>query len=173
MMLGLLMVLSLLLGTLLQAHLPGISLLGGIRWPVLLGIVLYYALNHRGVAGVLCALGAGLLMDCLSFVPIGYSVLFFCLTAWLADRCRQWVLPDAVVTSMFFGGLSNLLYAIFLYILLLRNGSHHGLLLTGLLRILGSGLLGVLTVPLVSLLLTRLHKDLNLSDKEENAPVGA
>ncbi len=172
-MFGLLMALSLLMGTLLQAHLPGISLLGGIRWPILISIVLYYALNHRGVAGALCALGAGLLMDCLSFVPIGFSVLFFCLAAWLSDRCRQWVLPDAVVTSMFFGGLSNLLYAMFLYILLLRNGTHYGLILTGILRIFGSGLLGALTAPVVFFVLSRLHKSLDLGDKEENAPVEA
>ncbi len=172
-MFWLLMAMSILTGVLLQAHLPGIPVLGGIRPPLLAGLVLYYALNHRIAAGWMAALAAGLLLDALSLVPPGYSVLLFLGLAGVADRYRKLVLPEATVTAVFFGGLAGLSYSMVLYGLLVRSGMEPGHPVQVTMRIAGSGLTGLVTTPVVFRVMTILHKALDLADKEDNGRVNA
>ena len=171
MMFWMLMTMAVLAGTLLQTQVPGIVFLGGIRWPVLCSVVLYYALNHRGGAGLACGFAAGLLVDSLSLVPLGFSVLLFTLMAWAAGRCRKLVLPEASVTAAFFGGLAGLVYSSLLYVVLLRGGLQgcHPFFVAA--RITGGVVTGALTAPLVFLVMSRLHKALNLDDKEDHGRV--
>ncbi len=173
MMFWMLMTLVLLSALLLQAQLPGIALLGGARWPVLSCVVLYYALNHRRTAGLMAGLAGGLLLDMLSFVPAGYSVLVFCVMAMVAGRYRRLVLPEASVTAAFFGALSGLLYSALLYALLATGGLRGCPPVLVLARILGSLLMGGVTGPVVFLVLSGLHRGLNLEDKEEQGRVNA
>lgn len=172
-MFWLLMGMAILTGALLQAHLPGIVFFGGIRPPVLCGIVLYYALNHRGSAGVISAFLAGLVLDTLSFVPLGYSVLLYCVMAFVVGRYRKLVLPEAMITAAFFGGLAGLLYPTVIFGLLIREGMAADHLISVIARIVGNGLLGMVTTPVVILIMSRLHKALSLADKEEDGRVNA
>ncbi len=173
MMFWILMTLVLLVATLLQAHLPGVVFLGGARWPVLGCVVLYYALNHRRPAGLTAGLVAGLLMDMLSLVPAGYSVLLFCVMAMVAGHYRRLVLPEAAVTAAFFGGLSGLLYAALLYGLLAQAGLQGCPPVLALARVLGGAITGALAAPVVFLVMLRLHRALDLDDKEEHSRVNA
>ncbi len=168
-----LMSLVLLTATLLQAHLPRIAFLGGARWPVLCCVVLYYALNHRRTAGLVAGLVAGLLMDMLSLVPAGFSVLLFCAMAMVAGRYRRLVLTEAAVTAAFFGGLSSLLYAGLLYGVLAQGGLQGTPPVLALARLVGGALTGGLAAPVVFLMLSRLHWALDLDDKEEQSRVNA
>jgi len=168
-----LMVLALLMATLLQAQLPGVVFFGGARFPVLCSVVLYYALNHRRAAGLVCGLAAGLLMDMLSLVPAGYSVFLFCVMAMVAGRYRQLVLPEATVTAAFFGGLSGLLYAALLYGLLANGGLQGCPPVLVVARLVGAAVTGGLTAPAVFLVMSRLHRALDLEDKEEQGRVNA
>lgn len=170
-MFWILMIMAILTGTLLQIQVPGVVFLGGARWPVLCSVVLYYALNHRGVAGVVSGFTAGLLIDTLSMTPLGFSVLLFCIIAWLAGRCRKLVLPEATVTAAFFGGLAGLVYASLLYLLLLRGGLQACSPFIVAARIAGGGVLGALTAPVTFLVLSYLHKALNLDEQEDNGRV--
>lgn len=173
MMFWTLMAMVLLAGTLLQSLMPGAPFFGGIRWPVLCCVSLYYALNHRGAAGVASGFAAGFLIDTLSLVPLGFSVLLFCGMAWAVGCCRKLVLPEALVTSAFFGGLAGLLYPALLYGLLLRGGLQGCQPMVAVARIAGGGVTGAVTAPVVFLVLSRLHKALNLDDKEEDGRVNA
>ncbi len=173
MMLWILMTIVLLVATLLQAHLPGVFVLGGARWPVLGSVVLYYALNHRRTAALVAGLVAGLLLDMLSLVPAGYSVLVFCVMAMIAGHYRRLVLPEAAVTAAFFGGASGLLYAALLYGVLAQGAFQGCPPVLALARILGSAITGALTAPVVFLVITRLHRALGLDDKEEQNRVNA
>lgn len=168
-----LMALMLLLATLLQAHLPGVVFLGGARWPILCAVVLYYALNHRRTAGLVAGLVAGLLMDMLSLVPAGFSVLLFCVMAMVAGRYRRLVLPEAAVTAAFFGGVSGLLYAALLYGVLAPGGLQGCPPVLALARVVGGALTGALAAPVVFLVLARLHRGLDVDDKEEQSRVNA
>jgi len=173
MMFWMLMTLVLLSAMLLQAHMPGIALLGGARWPVLPCVVLFYALNHRRTAGLIAGLVAGLLLDMLSMVPAGFSVFVFCMMAMVAGRYRRLLLPEATVTAAFFGALSGLIYAVLLYGLL-ANGSLQGCPpVLVLARLVGAFLMGGVTGPVVFLVMSGLHRGLNLDDKEDQGRVNA
>ena len=166
MLFWILLLLSVLSAVLTQALLPGPPVLGGARFPVLLGVVLYYALNHKPWIVIIVAFTAGLLQDGLSMVPLGYSALLFCGAAMIAGRYRKLVLSEAAVTAAFFGGVTNLLVALVLYLLLRQGG---GIVCSGgmaALRIVGCGLLGVATVPAVFVLMTQLHRSLDLVEEE-------
>jgi rod shape-determining protein MreD len=166
MLFWMLLFLSMLTAMLTQALLPGPALLGGARFPVLLGVVLYYALNHKPWIVIIVAFAAGVLQDGLSLVPLGYSALLFCTAAFMAGRYRKLVLSEAAVTAAFFGGVTNLTVALILYVLLSRDGS---IVCSGgaaALRIVGSGILGVVAVPAVFVLMTQLHRALDLVEEE-------
>lgn len=173
MMFWMLMAVVILLSTLLQAQLPGITIFGGMRLPILCCVVLYYALNHRSSAGLVSGFSAGLLMDVLSMVPLGYSILIFVLMALAAGRYRKLVLPEAPVTAAFFGGLAGFLYPALLYGLLARESLQGVHPLMAAIRIAGGCITGAVSAPLVFLLLSRLHRALNLADKEEQNRVNA
>ncbi len=158
--------LSMLAAVLTQALLPGLAFLGGARFPVLLGIVLYYALNHRPWIVIIVAFVAGMFQDGLSLVPLGYSALLFCSAALVAGRYRQLVLSEAAVTAAFFGGVTNLVVALILYLLLSRNGVIACSGTAATVRIVGSGILGAVTVPAVFLIMTGLHRSLDLQEEE-------
>ncbi len=166
MLFWMLLSLSMLTATLTQALLPGPAFLAGARFPLLLGIVLYYALNHKAWIVIIVAFTAGMLQDGLSMVPLGYSALLFCVAALVAGRYRQLVLSEAAVTASFFGGVTNLVVSLILYALLSHNGDIVCPGGTAAIRIVSSGLLGAVTVPAVFLIMTRLHRELDLQEEE-------
>lgn len=168
MLFWMLMSISVLGATLAQALLPGWAMFGQARFPVLLGLVLYYALNHKSWIVILVAFVAGILQDGLSLVPLGYSALLFCVVATVAGRYRRLVLSEAVVTAAFFGGVCSLVMALFLYLLLNQAGTIACSGSLALLRVLGSGVLGTITVPAVFLIMTHLHHELELAGEEDS-----
>ena len=168
MLFWMLMIIAVLGATLAQALLPGWAMFGQARFPVLLGLVLYYALNHKSWIVILVAFVAGILQDGLSLVPLGYSALLFCVVATVAGRYRRLVLSEAVVTAAFFGGVSSLVMALLLYLLLNQAGTIACSGSLALLRVLGSGVLGTITVPAVFLIMTHLHHELELAGEEDS-----
>jgi rod shape-determining protein MreD len=166
MLFWMLMCMAMLVATLAQSLLPGMALLGHARFPVLLGLVLYYALNHKPWIVIVVAFVAGLLQDGLSMVPLGYSALLFCAVAAVAGRYRSLVLSEAAITAAFFGAISSLLVSISLYLLLRQAGT---IVCSGpmvLQRIVGSGVLGLVTVPIVFVSMAHLHRSLELIEEE-------
>lgn len=172
MLFWMLMLMAMLVATLSQALLPGVPLLGNARFPVLLGVVLYYALNHKLWVGIVVAFVAGILQDGLSMVPLGYSAFLFCGVAALAGRYRWLVLSEAAVTAAFFGAVASFLVSLSLFFLLKQSGAIACTGSAGLHRVIGSGILGFVMVPVVFFGLSHLHRALDLAE-EEGADVKA
>jgi rod shape-determining protein MreD len=128
--------------------------------PVLAALAMYYALQRprRDMWGPV--FWAALLQDSLDPGPFGPALLSFPLIALLANRVRSELFVDGVVTHMICGFSAGLIVTFITLVLYAVSGLrplHPGL---GLLRLLGSGLLGMATLPLVSYGMVRLENAL-------------
>ena len=145
------MIIVLVVGGLLQSLLPGYAFLGHVKFPFLLAFVLYYALNWDVAVALLAALLAGLLQDVLSPLPLGYSAFCFCAVGWLANRWRQLVLTEPVITPLFFGGIASMVVTLTQYVLLVRGDLIEGDWGRLVLRLIVAGILGMVSTPLMFL----------------------
>lgn len=86
---GVIMVMLVVLAAVAQ---PGLGLpawAGQAGAPLLLCVVLYYALNRSMVQALVAALAAGVAQDTLSELPLGYSCVAFAVAAGSAGRFRE------------------------------------------------------------------------------------
>ncbi len=145
----LVMLLALVTGATLQALLPAWTWFGGAQAPVLLALVLFYAWTLPRAGMLACAFAAGLLQDALGQVPLGFSCLCFALAGLWAQRHRDDVDEQAVISQVLFGGLAAALVTLLLYALL-RHAGAISLSFGGALRkTLGTMLLGAALTPLM------------------------
>jgi len=145
-------------GVLLQAVLPSPAVLGQAKVPILVAVILYYALN-RGIGTMLAAaFAAGLLHDALSPMPLGYSVLVFAAAGWVASRFRDLVMTDSIVTAAFFGAVAGAATTLMYYLLLLRDGLLACTVAWAGLKALGTGLLCMISTPVVFAVVGRLDR---------------
>ena len=137
-------------GALVQLFLPPWPMFGGAKPPVLAAFVLYYAL-HRSPRGMWIAVfWAALLHDGLDLGGFGPALVGFPVIGVLAHRVRLEIFVDGLVTQMIVGALGAMLamlIAVLIYTVTGQRPFHFGYVL---LRILGSGLLGLVALPLVS-----------------------
>lgn len=161
------MIMVLMAAALLQWLLPGYAVLGQVKLPFLLAGVLYYALHWDLAVVLVAALAAGLLQDVLSPIPLGYSAFCFCVVGWIANRWRKLILIDAMVTPVFFGGIASVAVTVALYVLLARGEFIETSLGWLVLRMMGAGLLGMISTPLVFLFAGSLDRLVgNVEEKE-------
>lgn len=157
---------SLLCGAALQALIPPWGALGQV--PVLLGLVLYYALGPAPGLMWIAAVLAGLLQDALGQIPLGYSSFCFCLVALGVSGIRGEVFEHEVLMHSIVGALAAIGGTLVLSILLIReravllSGSHLAL------KLLGSLLLGAFVVPMVYAVMRRIDRMLGLAPGEES-----
>jgi rod shape-determining protein MreD len=148
------------LGALIQLFLPAWPMFGGIKPPVLAAFALYYAL-HRSPRGMWIAVfWAALLHDGLDLGGFGPALVGFPIIGVLAHRVRLEIFVDGLVTQMIFGALGAMLVmliTILLYAVTGQRPFHFGY---ALLRMVGSGLLGMATLPLVALTMNTLESSL-------------
>jgi rod shape-determining protein MreD len=142
----------------MQALLPGFLVLGQAKFPFLLAVVLYHALNRGAPVMLAVAVLAGFLQDSLSPVPLGYSPFCFCVIGALTARFRDTVLTEAFVTQAFFGALTGCCATVMLYVLLVREGLVHVPFRIVVLKMFGSAVLGSVSVPFVFLVMGRLDR---------------
>ncbi|MBN2301372.1 MAG: rod shape-determining protein MreD [Lentisphaerae bacterium] len=153
------MIIVLLIGAVLQSIMPGYVVLGQAKHPILVGIVLYYALSRDMNVAMVAAFGAGFLQDALTpMVPLGYSIFFFCLVVLVVGRFRNLVLVESVATSAFFGAVAGMLVNIGFGFLLATDLDTKCSLDRVLLRTLGTALLGAVTTPIVFFMIVRLDQ---------------
>ncbi|MCK5850883.1 MAG: hypothetical protein KAH23_08205 [Kiritimatiellae bacterium] len=142
---------------LLQITLPSFALLGSVKFPFLLAVVLYYAMNRDTVPMLAAALLAGLLQDILTpMMPLGYSVFCFCVVGWVVGLFRRLVLTDSPVICAVYGSLSGLVAMLFMYFLLLRAGLIVCPVRRVILKAVASGMLAAVCVPIVFVVAARL-----------------
>ncbi len=152
------MILVVLGGAIVQMLLPAAAWLGHTKAPVLLGVVLYYALNREWNVMATAAVFAGFVMDVLSPVPVGYSVVCFLIVAWVASRFRGLVMNEAAVTAAFFGFVAAMVMTLVVFVLLRQAGLIEGAVWVGLLKSVGCALSAAVSTPLVFLLVGRLDR---------------
>ncbi|MDA0576514.1 MAG: rod shape-determining protein MreD [Verrucomicrobia bacterium] len=141
-----------------QAHFPAPMLLGQVKWPLLIGVVLYYALQREPEDMLVAAAFTGFLQDALSPAPLGMSAVVFACIGWCVARFRALVVSDTVITQAFFGLVGAGIAALALYVLM-RVGGLLGLPLgQGIHKIVGSAVEGALATPLVFMVVGKLDR---------------
>ncbi|MFH1969315.1 MAG: rod shape-determining protein MreD [Verrucomicrobiota bacterium] len=154
------MAVALLIGAAAQQVLPGLTWLGQAKAPLVLSVVLYYALHRSLALLVTAAIAGGLLCDSLEALPMGYSTAVFCVLGIVAWLYRDVVFSARGVTHMVFGFLAGLGLTFGLYAILLisaeslREVSWFWIAL----KAIGTALLGMIFVPIVFVILERLDR---------------
>lgn len=168
MMTWLVMVLILIGSAVMQTVLPAFAFLGQAKFPFLLAVVLYYALNWNTTMMLIAAFFAGFLYDVLSPVPLGYSALCFCAIGWIVARFRNLILMDSVVTPAFFGGVAGVGFALGLYVLLAKDGLVVYPASWVVLKAVGTGILGMICTPVIFHLAGGLDRIVGNADVKES-----
>lgn len=146
-MIALVMLFAVVAGAVLQAVFPTWTWMGQAHAPILLGVVLYYALSHSRGAMLQAAIFAGLLQDALGQIQLGYSSFCFCMAGLAVGGFKESVYAREIVTHMMVGALAAGGVTLVLYALL-----HNADLVAfrpgwALQKTLGSTLLGAVIVP--------------------------
>lgn len=156
---------ALIIGSALQGLLPGWGGMGYAKPPILLGVVIYYALTRPRSAALTVALLTGFYLDALGPSPLGCSALPYFLIALLINSYRDEVFILHPITHALFGAAAamgaDLITAALLALLV--PGSNMAVS-TAMARSLGSAMLGAVTVPVVYQLLWRLDRALGHVD---------
>ena len=144
------MLLIIVLGAVIQQLLPGLPALGGMKPPVLAAMALHHALR-KGRPDLWMAVGlAAVLQDGLDLGTFGPALLAFPVVAQAAYRIRNEIFIDGLVTQLVLGavlGLFTTSIALLIYSITGQRTVPPGL---AFLRLFGSMLLGMATVPVVS-----------------------
>lgn len=151
------MLLTLLIGALVQQFLPAWPLFGGIKPPVLATMALHYALRRDPKEMWIAVFTAALLHDGLDLGSFGPALLAFPVIGLLASRVRNEVFADGIVTQLIFGagiGLFTVFVAMLVYA---ATGQRPILPGQVALRLFGSFWIGMATLPLVSLSINKLE----------------
>ncbi|MBI2441602.1 MAG: hypothetical protein HYV35_09540 [Lentisphaerae bacterium] len=156
----LVMAVALLVSAALQLALPGLTPLGQAKAPLILSVVLYYALHRSLALMAIAAIAGGVLCDSLEELPMGFSAAVFSVLGIASWLCRARVFSARVLTHMVLGCAAGAGLTIGFYVLLmlseenLRAVAGHRLAL----KTIGAALLGVFLVPLVFSVLERLDQ---------------
>ncbi len=134
---------------LLQALLPPIVFLGQGKFPFVLGVVVYYALNRETHVMLAAGFFGGFLIDVLSPVPPGYSAFCLCVIGLIAGRFRKLVLTETILTPIIFGAIAGAVAGILLYIMLVREGLAAWPFFRLVTRIIGAAILGAFCTPIM------------------------
>lgn len=163
-----LLALILIPGAVLQIMLPAVPVLGYVKLPVLMAIVVYYALNHRRDVMFVAAVLAGFLQDSLSPMPLGYSSAVFCVLGWGMSYFRGLVISEVGITYVVFGAVGGACTELVLWgalayreLLVLPAGRV-------LLRAQGAALLGAICTPFIFFIVRRIdHLVGNVATRED------
>jgi len=152
-------------GAVLQGLLPSVPFLGQAKPPVLLGIVLYFALMRNSAPALSTAVVAGLFLDLLGQGRLGFSILCFLIIAWVVNESREHLFGRRWSTHMMLGVFGSAFMVLALYLLNVMDGSLR-LPFTGMLaKAYGTMLLGLITVPIVFKVVDWMHRGLGIRVK--------
>ena len=98
---------GILIAAALQARMPTLWWLGGMRIEFLPALVAYMAMTMRRPRVLLLALAAGMMQDALSATPFGISALAYGVAAWLMTNLRETFDRDLPWIQMGMGMLTS------------------------------------------------------------------
>ena len=154
------MLLTLALGALLQQVLPGSSLCGGIKPPIVAAIALHYALRSEKKEMWLAILFAAILQDGLDLGSFGPSLLSFPAIGLVAYRIRNEIFADGLVTQLVLGALAGLFTTVVALMVYSATGQREAHPLIAIVRLISSTGLGAFTLPLASRTITQIETSL-------------
>lgn len=141
------MLFSLVTGAVIQSLVPGAAMLGRARIPLLLAIVLYFALtNSRGIM-LLAAVAAGLLQDSLSNIPPGYSAFCFGVAGMVVNQYKDDLFGESLLTTAVVGAGAGFVVSLGLSLLLWYNDLIKDPVWLWMLKAAGTAILAALCTP--------------------------
>lgn len=152
-----LMIVSLLVGALVQQLLPGWPIFGEQKPPVLAALALHYAFRCEGRGMWIAVVFAMVLQDGLEHGNFGPALLTFPLFGVLGNRIRNEIFVDGIVTQLIFGAAMGLLFTlvcILIYSVTGQRPMHFG---QNLMRLFGALVLGAITLPVVSIVMRKIE----------------
>lgn len=150
-------VLTLGFAALLQQLLPAWPLFGGLKPPLLAMTAFYFALRRKPAHVWAAVFSAALLQDGLDLGAPGPALIAFPVIGILALRIRSEIFSDGVVTQLFFGGALGLFTAAIALVIYCVTGQRTVSFGQGLLRLFSSALLGMITLPAISIALRKFE----------------
>ena len=147
-------------GGTLQAAVPAWRHMGQPAFPILLGVVLYAALNKKARYFVAAAILAGLVEDALSLAPLGYSSCAHLAAGTLAVLLRKDFFADRAFTTSWLGALCAAASTGVMALLLRMKGL---VVVSGgetLWRMAGAAVLAAVTMPVLFGLMRGLERRL-------------
>ena len=152
------MLLALLVACVAQGALPCVGSLGGARWPVLSAVAMYYALFHDRGHMVTAAAIAGVMVDSISLMPFGVSLLLYLGAGAAARRVREWVNAESLGIACVLGGAAAFCLTLISGWWLVRRGviGSSGGAVFG--TALGTGLLGCIATPVAVVVMRWLDR---------------
>ena len=151
------MLLLILCGALLQQLLLPVAWLGGMKPPILASMALYHALRKGSPDFWMAVILAALLQDGLELGTFGPALLAFPAMSLLAFRIRNEVFSDGLVTQLVMGAAMGLFTTVVTLVIYSATGQRVPPAAMVFMRLLGSLLLGMVTLPAVSFAVTRLE----------------
>jgi rod shape-determining protein MreD len=145
-------------GALIQTLLPTWGFFGSLEFPVLTGVLICMALHTERSRMLYAAVLAGLLHDAFCPAPLGLSIPFFIAVATAVYAIRGEVFGDLPATYAVLGlvaAVFETFYYAFIFSLSGLRPVPPGLLA---LRLAGGLMAGVVTVPLISLVVLKFYR---------------
>ncbi len=166
---GLVMLVLILGGALVQAVIPGSTALGSAKIPALAAIVVYYALARRRRDMLWAAVLAGMVQDGMGLIPFGYSSFAFCVTGLMIARCKELVFVHEMITHMLLGVLVAFGTTLILFFLLTSTGLIEMNVSQAFHKAFGSALLGAVATPFVFRVCVHLDSLMGLVESRDSA----
>ncbi len=145
------------LGALAQMLLPPFPLFGSLKPPVLAAAVLHYALRRDNRDMWIAVFTAAVLQDGLEPGSFGPALLAFPAIGILANRIRNEIFSNGIVTQLFLGAAAGLFCALVTLLVYTVSGQRPFGFGLALERLLGSAVLGLFTLPAVTRLIIRIE----------------
>ncbi len=83
-----------------QGVIPALGFLGMAKAPLLLSVVMYYALFHGRFTMLLAAMAGGIVYDSLGFTPLGCTSFCFCLVGLTVQATREFLFRESLFTGV-------------------------------------------------------------------------
>lgn len=139
---------------------PVSALLGQAKPPLVMCLVLYYALNRSLALMLGAALLGGVMSDSLTALPLGVSSLGLLAVGLVARLYREVVFSGRWITHMVFGALAGISMTLVVYgvLWLTEEWTRELSGIRVILNVLGVGVYGLVLIPVVYRLMEGLER---------------
>ena len=146
------LILIFLIASMLQQIFPKISFLGGLKIPFFTSIMLYSCFRLDDKKAWICTIVTAFIYDSLEPGPYGPTLLAYPLITYLILKYRRNLFHNGLITQVICGGLTGVITTIiaaFIYLITDIRPLNYLFL-----KIIGSLLLGAITLPVCSKILS-------------------